>query len=332
MTAPQTMLQLLQTRTIVDCDTMDVEVVKALGPFVDCTSNQAIAYFELLKPQHKLLIRESAELAVQIAPEYPDVPPNQLAVEIAMVKLQLEISKHVTGRVHIQTNPYFSHSLVRTTYAARRIIEIFRRLDPSFNTRRVCIKIPSTWAGLQACRHLEFSGNATLATTLFTMTQVQLAGEVGCTYIAPYVNELKVHFEPGFVDHNKAQALCVQAQAYYTTCEQRTLVLPASLTSTEEIMVLAGVHHITIAPALLLELATTPAGSLVTKSLFDVEAPGPAAKPRFFGTQAGDMEYRMAFTREDGGEGERKLAQAINIFCDMQDKLEAMMDEVLNDI
>jgi hypothetical protein len=54
--APQTLLQFLQTSTVVDCDTMDFEgrtpstilkecanktaVAKSLGPFVDCTSNQ----------------------------------------------------------------------------------------------------------------------------------------------------------------------------------------------------------------------------------------------------------------------------------------------------
>lgn len=63
MATQQTMLQLLQTRTVVDCDTMDIDglddtyvvsglrklslqitVPKALGPFVDCTSNQVIGF------------------------------------------------------------------------------------------------------------------------------------------------------------------------------------------------------------------------------------------------------------------------------------------------
>jgi transaldolase len=48
-----------------------------------------------------------------------------------------------------------------------------------------------------ACRALEMASVRTLATTLFTMSQAVLAAEVGCTYIAPYVNQLKVHFEPG---------------------------------------------------------------------------------------------------------------------------------------
>lgn len=70
-------------------------------------------------------------------------------------------------------------------------------LDPSFNPKRVCIKIPSTFEGLSACQTLETEGIATLATTLFTIEQARMAAQSGCHYIAPYVNELKVHFEPG---------------------------------------------------------------------------------------------------------------------------------------
>jgi transaldolase len=77
------------------------------------------------------------------------------------------------------------------------VVEIFRHLDPAFDITRICIKIPSTWEGLMACRVLELAGVRTLATTLFTFVQAVLAAEVGCTYIAPYVNQLKVHFEPG---------------------------------------------------------------------------------------------------------------------------------------
>jgi transaldolase len=72
----------------------------------------------------------------------------------------------------------------------------FKHFSPDFDTSRVCIKIPSTWEGIQACRELERRGIKTLATTMFCMEQAVLAGDAGCTYIAPYVNELKVHFDP----------------------------------------------------------------------------------------------------------------------------------------
>jgi transaldolase len=93
------------------------------------------------------------------------------------------------------SQPHYSHT--SRPDEPKGTIQIFKSLDPAFDTTRICIKIPSTWEGLQACKILETSGVTTLATTLFTIEQAALAGEVGCHYIAPYVNELKVHFDPG---------------------------------------------------------------------------------------------------------------------------------------
>ena len=55
---------------------------------------------------------------------------------------------------------------------------------PEFPSNRVCIKIPSTWEGIQACKVLEQEGVVTLATTLFSMEQAAAAHLAGCSYIA----------------------------------------------------------------------------------------------------------------------------------------------------
>lgn len=78
------------------------------------------------------------------------------------------------------------------------IVQLFQYFEPEFEQTRICIKIPATWEGLTACRVLEAVGVHTLATTLFSMAQAVRAAEVGCTYVAPYVNQLRVHFEIGF--------------------------------------------------------------------------------------------------------------------------------------
>jgi hypothetical protein len=71
-------------------------------------------------------------------------------------------------------------------------------------------------------------------------------------------------------------------------------------------MELAGADHITIAPRLLQELATTPASSLNIVSLFDNQTPANIENSAF---EDRESDYRIAFTRSDGGEGERKLTQ-----------------------
>ncbi|KAL4740030.1 hypothetical protein BDV11DRAFT_214767 [Aspergillus similis] len=316
--AGKTGLNILRQRTVVDCDTLDEEVARTLGPFQDCTSNQAIAFAELSKPEHAGLIKASIEESSKLAPRFPGIDPYELAIEIATVKLALKIIPHLRGYVHVQTNPYYSYSTEKTVANAFRIVQIFRCLSPDIDTARICIKVPSTREGLIACRTLEMAGVRTLATTLFTFVQATLAAEVGCTYIAPYVNQLKVHFEPGFVDPQKLLSLCVSAQDYYRAIGVRTRVLPASLTSTDEIFALAGAHHITIAPGLLQQLSLPVSGPL-PGSLFDSETPSPSPETiSYVNDEAG---YRVAFSRSDNGAGEKKLVQAINIFCDMQNKL-----------
>ncbi|RAH71809.1 transaldolase [Aspergillus aculeatinus CBS 121060] len=315
MATPQTALDALRQRTIVDCDTMDEQIAKSLGPFQDCTSNQAIAFGELSKPEHKDLITASVKEAIELSPKFPGPSVEELAVEIATIKLALKIAPHITGYIHIQTNPYYSYSTTKTFTNAWRIIHLTQHLAPTLPQSRICIKIPSTWEGLLACSLLEASGVRTLATTLFTLTQAALAAEVGCTYVAPYVNQLKVHFEPGI-------------QTYYHAINSRTQVLPASLTSTDEILALAGVHHITIAPGLLQQLAALPASAAATvPNLFETTPPISYDAPGSF--RDDEAGYRLAFGREGRGESEGKLAQAVSIFCEMQDRLVQMMGLVL---
>lgn len=116
-----------------------------------------------------------------------------------MINLGLQILPHLKGRIHIQANPFDAYSTSRTIAGAQRIIDLFEYLSPGLDAKaRVCIKIPSTWEGLQACRVLEKEhGITTLATTLFSLEQAAVAAEAGCRYIAPYINELAVHFVEG---------------------------------------------------------------------------------------------------------------------------------------
>ncbi|WVR09468.1 hypothetical protein IAU60_006535 [Kwoniella sp. DSM 27419] len=327
------LLDELRAQSQVDCDTLDAKVAEALGPFVDHTSNQAIAFGELQKPENAGLIEQSLELTERLHGKHPEVTFEQLATEVMMVMLSAKMTPHITGFAHIQTNPYYSYSASDTIRNAERIIAIYSAVLPDFPSKRICIKIPSTWEGLQACRHLEANGVHTLATTLFSMEQVALAADAGCTYIAPYVNELQVHFVPGFVDNDKGFDLCRAAQQYYTKIDASTQVLPASLISIAEVMKLAGVHHITVSPPLLAELAST-SGALASATT-DTIAPSfkVNSEEGSFDTKAlnelvkDESRWRMAYTRSKNGENDRKLSSAINIFANMQDGMEELVEQ-----
>lgn len=53
------------------------------------------------------------------------------------------------------------------------------------------MKVAATWEGLTACRILKADGLRTLATMVFSMEQVILAGEVGVVSISPFLHEVK---------------------------------------------------------------------------------------------------------------------------------------------
>lgn len=109
-----------------------------------------------------------------------------------------------------------------------------------------------------------------------------------------------------FVDPNKLFTLCVAIQKYYKSIGAVTQVLPASLTSTDEVLALAGVDHITVAPPLLdlLSLSDCP----IPTSFFDTDALGltPLPKTSYLKDEAA---YRLAFTRDHAGASEEKLTQ-----------------------
>ncbi|MCJ1249404.1 hypothetical protein MMC30_006628 [Trapelia coarctata] len=325
-----TLLSELRSQTLVCCDTLDAEVAKRLGPFEDCTSNQAIAYSELQHHRHEALLKESITLADELLEQFESMTLEQLAVEIAMVKLGMQMVPHISGYIHIQVNPFYSYSTNKIMENARRIPHLFSHLSPEFDTSSLCIKIPSTWEGLQACRVLQATGTTTLATAVFTIEQAALAGEVNCQYIAPYAHELKVHIDPNYHDPNPQLHLCVAATRYYLHHALDTRVIPASLTTTKEVMLLSGADRMAISPHVLKELSETNYASKVTRepSLFTGPSSKYAHAPKRMHFENDEAKFRTAVTRSDGGENERKLVQVINILCDVQLKLEEMMKKL----
>lgn len=136
-----------------------------------------------------------------------------------MVSVSLTVAPLVTGVIHVMANPKLSYSTPGIVESGKRalpipihltqqqqrdwlidpvfffflagIASLCRRFEPSFDQSKLCIKVPSTWEGLQACSKLKSLGIQTLATTLFTLEQAMLAAQVGCIYVSPFLHELK---------------------------------------------------------------------------------------------------------------------------------------------
>lgn len=164
------LLEYMRSKTQVDVDTLDVDVAVRLGPFADCTSNQAEAYTELLNPRHATLLKKAAALSKELTkgfpggPDFQEVTEDELAVEISMVSLGLLVLPHVKGSIHIMANPVYAYSTEKVVENGQRIALLCKKLEPNFDASRLVLKVACTWEGLQACRKLKERGVQTLAT------------------------------------------------------------------------------------------------------------------------------------------------------------------------
>lgn len=114
-----------------------------------------------------------------------------------MILLATQMLSHLKGNMLVQVNPFFAYSTEKICNHAKRLRKMADEAEPKLDVTRMCFKIPSTWEGLQACKKLKGEGVKVLGTTLFTIEQAAVAADSGCDYISPYVNELRVHREPG---------------------------------------------------------------------------------------------------------------------------------------
>ncbi|ORY74368.1 hypothetical protein BCR37DRAFT_331197, partial [Protomyces lactucae-debilis] len=254
-------LTILRQSTLVDLDALDSCIPRKYSfKFRDCTSNQAIALGQLLQPSSAVLLERAKEAVKHDAVVRAYCTDHQetlnVIADLLVIYMQAEILPQLQpgGRVHIQSSPALANDVDRTVAHARRIVNLFTHVTNAA-VDRLCIKVPSTWAGLYACATLEAEGIRCLATILFTERQALLAHQARCTYIAPYINELRVHFEEGYRDPSPNFAMVKTIHALYEKLNSRTMILPASLTTVEEVMALNGVEHITISPALISLLA-----------------------------------------------------------------------------
>ncbi|KAI9716073.1 MAG: hypothetical protein M1828_000484 [Chrysothrix sp. TS-e1954] len=265
----------------------------------DATSNQVIANIELRREENRALVDDAIALAKTLA-----LPSGVMSFAEFVVELSV--------------NPHSAHDIAEVKEDAHRIRRLIQLTEPDFDLSRVCIKIPSTWEGLQACRALEKQGIKTLATTLFSIEQAVLAAEVGCHYVAPYVHELKEQVDSEYCDPHPNQLLVREIHDYYKYNSLRTQLMPASLVSMQECIQFAGVDYLTIAPPLLSRLSNSTIddeellGSVDGQGCFSEQFLHTESHTKVVPLKYIDDEsaFRLEFMRSEDGRSEAKQVQS----------------------
>lgn len=314
------LLSALRAVTTVVADTGDVDAIKKYAP-VDATTNPSLLLKAADIPQYAALLddaivwakSQSADTAKQVADA-----SDKLAVLIGK-----EIVGVIPGRISTEVDARLSFDTEATVAKAQKLIAMYA--DEGINKDRILIKIASTWEGIKAAEQLEQQGIQCNLTLLFSFAQARACAEAGVFLISPFVGRILDWYKnatgkdsfPGAEDPGVQSVSKIYE--YYKANGYKTVVMGASFRNTDEIIELAGCDRLTIAPALLEELANTT-GELTVKLTDNGATQTPPAALT-------ESEYRWDMN-EDAMATE-KLAEGIRNFTKDQIKLEALLEAKL---
>ncbi|WP_010181097.1 transaldolase [Glaciecola sp. HTCC2999] len=314
------LLSALRAVTTVVADTGDVDAIKKYAP-VDATTNPSLLLKAADIPQYTAILddaivwakSQSADTAQQVADA-----SDKLAVLIGK-----EIVGVIPGRISTEVDARLSFDTEATVAKAQKLIAMYA--DEGISKDRILIKIASTWEGIKAAEQLEQQGIQCNLTLLFSFAQARACAEAGVFLISPFVGRILDWYKnatgkdsfPGAEDPGVQSVSKIYE--YYKANGYKTVVMGASFRNTDEIIELAGCDRLTIAPALLEELANTT-GELTVKLTDNGATQTPPAALT-------ESEYRWDMN-EDAMATE-KLAEGIRNFTKDQIKLEALLEAKL---
>ena len=259
-------LDQLKTMTTIVADTGDMEAIGSFKP-TDCTTNPTLILKAAQMPAYRHLLDEAIEWGRSHRAVTSQVT-DRLAVNFGA-----ELARLVPGRVSTEVDADLSFDVEGMVAKGRAIIADYETRGVTRD--RVLIKLASTWEGARACEILQAEGIDCNMTLLFSLAQAVACAQANAFLISPFVGRiLDWHVKASgrtFEPEEDPGVLSVrQIYAYYKAHGIDTVVMGASFRSLGEIEALAGCDRLTIAPALLDELAKDE--GILTRKLDQAQA------------------------------------------------------------
>ncbi|MBQ5153777.1 transaldolase, partial [Macrococcus caseolyticus] len=254
--------QLKSTGTTVVTDTGEFELIAKYKP-QDATTNPSLILAASKKPEYAKIIDDAvAEVKKQNSVSDKHAAAAE-ALDIILVEFGSRILDIVPGRVSTEVDARLSYDTEGTVKKALKIIDLYKQ--KGISKERVLIKIASTYEGIQAAKELEAKhGVHVNLTLLFSQVQAIAAAEAKATLISPFVGRILDWYKKntgetytGTTDPGVKSVKSIFN--YYKKFGYKTIVMGASFRNTDEIVELAGVDFLTIAPKLLEELYNSEA-------------------------------------------------------------------------
>jgi transaldolase len=248
-------LDQLKSMTTIVADTGDMDAIRTFKP-TDCTTNPTLVLKAAALPAYEGVIADAISWG-KAQSGNSEAITSAVADRLA-VAFGSELARLVPGRVSTEVDADLSFDTARSVEKARSIIKAYA--TNGISREKVLIKLASTWEGIRAAEILQKDGIDCNLTLLFSLAQAAACAEAGAFLISPFVGRILDWYVKNegksYTAETDPGVLSVrQIYAYYKRHGYRTVVMGASFRNIGEIEALAGCDRLTIAPALLDQLA-----------------------------------------------------------------------------
>lgn len=299
-------LHSLASHSIIVADTGDLDAVERLRP-TDCTTNPSLVLKAFDLPRHAPTVEEAivwGRRSGGAAEARAAAVADRLAVAFGAAAAGL-----VPGRVSTEVDADLSFDTDATVRKARAIVDAYA--GRGIPREKILVKIAATWEGVRACAVLQREGIDCNMTLVFGLPQAQACAEAGAFLISPFVGRIRDWYAKAegrdFAPDEDPGVLSVRRIfAFYKTRGLPTVVMGASFRTTAQVEALAGCDRLTVAPALLDELARTEGE---VRRRLDPADPGPSPEP----IPPGEAAFRFALNQD--AMATEKLAEGIRLFA-----------------
>lgn len=304
-------LSQLRAITTVVADTGDIQAIQAHQP-QDATTNPSLLLQVATQPELAPLLDRAKTLAKE---QNMGQSPVVEACEWLSALVGQQISEIVPGYVSTEVDARLSFDTKATIETARRLIKRYEYLD--VDPSKILIKIASTYEGIQAAKVLEAEGITCNMTLIFHLAQAIACAEAGATLISPFVGRISDWYKKQANPPEGDQGVASVKTIYHAFKSRGypTIVMGASFRSVEQILALAGVDRLTIAPNLLEALSQSTAPierQLSPDAIEGVDCP-----------EVDEPAFRWALNQS--AMATELLSDGINRFAADQEKLEALL-------
>ncbi len=247
---------------------VDSSDFKSFGKFnsIDATTNPSLLIKSISDAKYHSFIREEVK-------KYSNYDSSDIAREV-VISFAEEILKIIPGRVSIEVDPSIAFDTKNTELEALKVIDSCNKRG--IVPKRILIKIPATWEGIQAAKSLEKRNIKCNLTLLFSEIQALSCADAGVTMISPFVGRISDWWKMKglkwqFASDDPGVKFVRSVFFYLKKKKYSTEVMAASFRSVDQIFSLAGLELLTISPDLLSNILKLPPKDHLTRWVEDFQ-------------------------------------------------------------